>query len=64
MNSTYGKGCDVKLYQHVLIISVLITLIVMLYNKGYGAIPFLLAGLYLGYFCLKEIKYYKKSKRM
>ena len=53
-----------KLYHHFLIVTVLVILTILLYDEGFGAIPFLLAAIYLGYICMKEIMYYKKSKRM
>ncbi len=53
-----------KLYLHILIVTVLVILTFILYNKGFGAIPFLLTGIYLSYICIKELNYYKKSKRM
>ncbi|MBE1555731.1 hypothetical protein [Sporosarcina limicola] len=52
-----------KLYHHLLIIAVIVTLIIFLYNDGFGAIPFLLAGIYLGFICVKEYRNFKKSKR-
>ena len=39
-----GRGAGVKLYIHILIIAILATLIFLLYDKGLGAIPFLLSG--------------------
>ncbi|MCG7343882.1 hypothetical protein MHZ92_07045 [Sporosarcina sp. ACRSL] len=52
-----------KLYHHMLIIIVIIILIISLYGAGYGAIPFLLAALYLGYVSVKEFQRLKKSRR-
>ncbi|MFC5604906.1 hypothetical protein [Sporosarcina koreensis] len=52
-----------KLYHHVLIIIVIIVLIFSLYGVGYGAVPFLLAALYLGCLSVKEFQRLKKSRR-
>ncbi|MDW0116409.1 hypothetical protein QTL97_05645 [Sporosarcina thermotolerans] len=52
-----------KLYHHIMIIIVIITLIFFLYGVGYGAIPFLLASLYLGFLSIKEFQRLKNSKR-
>ncbi|WP_160117545.1 hypothetical protein [Filibacter tadaridae] len=53
-----------KLHQHIFIIVVLVILTILLYDKGFGAVPFLLAALYLGFISMKELKHFKKSKRM
>ena len=52
-----------KLYHHVLIIIVIIILLFSLYGVGYGAVPFLLAAIYLGCVSVKEFRRFKKSKR-
>jgi hypothetical protein len=54
----------VKVYIHILIIAILATLTIVLYDKGLGAIPFLLSGVYLGFICVKELQHFKKSKRL
>ncbi len=59
-----GRGAGVKLYIHILIIAILATLIFLLYDKGLGAIPFLLSGAYLVFICVKELRHSKKNKRM
>ena len=43
-----------KLYHHVLIIIVILILLFSLYGVGYGAVPFLLAAIYLGFSVLKN----------
>ncbi len=53
-----------KPYHHVLIIASLVFLIILLYGDGFGAIPFFLAALYLISICLKELRHFKKSKRL
>ncbi|MDW0113891.1 hypothetical protein QT711_11900 [Sporosarcina saromensis] len=52
-----------KLYHHILIIAVLLALVFFLYGAGLGAIPFMLASVYLGYLSIKEFQRVKKSKR-
>lgn len=59
-----GRGAGMKRYHDVMIIVILVTLIFFLYDKGLGAIPLLLTGVYLGFICVKEIRYFKKSKRL
>ncbi|CAM3136069.1 hypothetical protein FITA111629_05630 [Filibacter tadaridae] len=58
------RGVAMKLHQHIFIIVVLVILTILLYDKGFGAVPFLLAALYLGFISMKELKHFKKSKRM
>lgn len=53
-----------KPYHHVLIIASLVFLIILLYGDGFGAIPFFLAALYLISICVKELRHFKKSKRL
>lgn len=52
-----------KPYHHVLIIIVILILLFSLYGVGYGAVPFLLAAIYLGFLSVKEFQRYKKSRR-
>jgi hypothetical protein len=52
-----------KLYHHVLIIIVILILLFSLYGVGYGAVPFLLAAIYLGYLSIQEFQRLKKSRR-
>lgn len=52
-----------KLYQHVLVIGIISLLIYFLYDEGFGAIPFSLASVYLGYLSIKEFQRFKQSKR-
>lgn len=57
------RGGEMKLYHHILIIAVLLALVFFLYGAGLGAIPFMLASVYLGYLSIKEFQRVKKSKR-
>lgn len=58
------RGANMKPYHHVLIIAMLVFLIILLYGDGFGAIPFLLSALYLISICVKELRHFKKSKRL
>lgn len=50
--------------KHFIIIIIIVLLIYFLYDDGLGAIPFLLAAIYLGWIVIKELKSLRKSKRM
>ena len=56
------RGVAMKLYQHILIISTLVFLTYYLYGDGLGAIPFLLATIYLIFIGFKELKEWKRMK--
>ncbi len=51
-----------KLYQHIIIISALILSIILFYKDGFGAVPFLLAAVYLSSIFIKEILRSKKNQ--
>lgn len=50
--------------KHFIIIIIIILLIYFLYDDGLGAIPFLLAAIYLSWIVINEFKSLRKSKRM
>ncbi|WP_438314937.1 hypothetical protein [Sporosarcina sp. FA9] len=56
------SGAAMKLYQHVLIIAVLIFLTYYLYGNGLGAIAFSLTTIYLAFILYKQLKEWKKLK--
>lgn len=49
---------------HLVIIIILIVLIYLLYGEGFGAIPFLLAAVYLLVISWKEFKRFRKNRTM
>ncbi|WP_342508427.1 hypothetical protein [Sporosarcina sp. FSL K6-2383] len=49
---------------HIAIVTVIIILIYVLYDDGLGAIPFLLAAIYLCGIIIKELKSLSRSKRL
>ncbi|MFD1929394.1 hypothetical protein ACFSFY_15230 [Sporosarcina siberiensis] len=51
-----------KLYLHILIIAILITLTYYLYGNGLGAIAFSLITIYLAFIAYKQLKEWKKLK--
>ncbi len=53
-----------KRIMHIAIITVIIILIYFLYDDGLGAIPFLLAAIYLCWIVIKELKSLSGSKRL
>ncbi|HEY4566483.1 hypothetical protein GOP80_01855 [Planococcaceae bacterium Storch 2/2-2] len=52
-----------KLVCHAIIIVALVTLTILVYNDGLGAIPFLLAAIYLGTISIFEYRRLKNGKR-
>ena len=52
-----------KLRYHLIIVGVIIALIYWLYNDGLGAIPFLLAAVYLGVVSYFDYQKWKAEKR-
>ncbi|WP_318616978.1 hypothetical protein [Sporosarcina sp. YIM B06819] len=53
-----------KRSKHIIIFTIFVLLLYFLYDDGLGAIPFLLAALYLGWIVIKELQSLRKSKRM
>ncbi|MFJ7934286.1 hypothetical protein [Sporosarcina sp. NPDC096371] len=53
-----------KRSKHIIMITIFILLVYFLYDDGLGAIPFLLAAIYLCWITIKEIQSLRKSKRM
>ena len=65
METTKKRGVlHVRWYYHAIIIALLITLTLIFYNSGLGAIPFTFAAVYLGYLTISEYRNIKRSKRM
>jgi len=65
METTRKRGVlNVRWYYHAIIITLLITLTLIFYNNGLGAIPFTIAAVYLGYLTISEYRNIKRSKRM
>lgn len=56
------RGAVVKLYHHIVIISILAILTYFLYGDGFGIIPFILTTIYLAYITYKEVKEWKNQK--
>ena len=53
-----------KVYQHIIIIVVLILFTIFFYKEGFGSIAFLLATLYLTMMFIREIKRSKNDKKV
>ena len=53
-----------KNLKHIIIITVIVLLLIFLYDDGLGAIPFLLAAIYFIWIIIKELQSLRKSKRL
>lgn len=58
-----GRGAELKIYHHVIIIAALVLFVFLFYQEGFGSIAFLFAAIYLSVMFIKEVRRYKKSKK-